>query len=60
MLVAKGQRVWLFEIKNPESESGKPSMLKANQKAWHAAWRGPPVHVVWTREEALRITSVEI
>lgn len=46
------KRMWLMEIK---TDKGK---VEKNQTEWHEAWRGPPVHVVRSVEEAYAIVGV--
>ena len=66
LLVGYRSQNWLLEVKNPEStksyrlKSGEvretrraPTALEASQEAWHRRWRGRPVHVVRTPQEAI-------
>lgn len=41
----------LFDIKNPETSYGKRGLNKV-QKKWIADWRGGPVYLIYTVEEA--------
>lgn len=45
---------WLMEVKHPERTAcrRKPNTL---QQEWHKRWRGKPVAVVLTPDEALRV-----
>lgn len=56
LLVGKGQWMALIEVKDG---SKPPSARRVNdmQRAWHFAWKGPPVHVVKSVEEALALVS---
>jgi hypothetical protein len=47
LLVGFAGRTYLFEIKTP---TGRPS---ADQLTWHACWKGDPVRLVRSPEEAL-------
>jgi hypothetical protein len=49
LLIARGNSMWLLEVKNPK---GKDAVNEAQSK-WHIAWRAP-VHVVRSVDEALR------
>lgn len=48
LLVGYRRRAFLLEVKSAEGT------LNAEQLSWHRTWRGPPVAVVRTPEEALR------
>lgn len=53
LLVGKGKKNWLFEIKDP---SQKPSQRKLtdDERGWHAAWTGQ-VNVIETAGEAILV-----
>lgn len=57
LLVGYRGRTWLLEVKNPahrrKSGSTNPT-TGAKQEAFRASWRGEPVQVVETVDEALR------
>jgi hypothetical protein len=54
LLVGRAGRTYLLEIK---SGGGR---LSASQFAWHRRWRGAPVVVVRTIEEALTAVGVRV
>lgn len=43
----------LWEIKRPGQKPRK------NQELWHRMWKGRPVAVIWSREDAARELGVE-
>ena len=45
---------YLIEVKNRETDYGKRGLNK-NQKDLADEWRGSAIHVVYTRDEALKI-----
>ena len=49
LIVGRAGKTYLIEVKNPKTK-GK---LNALQKRWHKDWRGSPVQVVRTVDEAL-------
>lgn len=49
--VAGGWR--LFDVKNPKTSYGKNG-LNSRQKKWADDWRGGPVYLIYTVEEAIR------
>ena len=55
LLVGRAGHTFLLEVKNPEYRcKGDPGKdLTDLECAFLAAWRGPPVHIVTTAEEAL-------
>lgn len=46
----------LVEVKTGTAGYGK--RLKASQEAWAAAWRGSPVHVARTHEDAVALVEM--
>lgn len=46
----------LMEIKNPRTPGEQ--LVKPHQAAWHQRWKGPPVVVVSSVEQALAATGV--
>jgi hypothetical protein len=46
----------LFDIKNPKSRYGK-SGLNPVQKRWLYRWRGGPVFLIYTVEEAVKLAN---
>jgi hypothetical protein len=57
LLVGRGGQSWLLEVKDPAQAPSKRRLTPA-QLEWRAAWRGVPVVVVETPEEALRASGV--
>jgi hypothetical protein len=48
----------LLEIKCRETgHHSTTNPVRDSQLKWHAAWRGKPVQVVWTLDDALRATD---
>lgn len=54
ILVARGGKMWLLELKNPEGRD----KVSPNQAEWHARWRGPKVVVCRSVEEALAAVGI--
>jgi hypothetical protein len=48
----------LFDIKNPKTSYGKKGLNKL-QKIWADDWRGGPVYLIYTNEEAVQFCSGE-
>lgn len=55
LLVGRAGSTYLLEVKNPDTSHG----LTDKQQKFIAEWRGGPVHVVETVEEACRVVTVE-
>lgn len=53
LLVIRGQRVFLLEVKDPRQDPNKRA-LRPSQVVWHAKANGL-VHVVLTIDEALQV-----
>lgn len=49
----------LFDVKNPKTGYGKRG-LNARQKKWSDDWRGGPVYLLYTVEEALRFAKGDL
>ena len=62
LLVGRGGRTYLLEVKAPLGPEGGASedgqKLQPSQKSWIAAWRGDPVRVVRSVDEALAAVGV--
>lgn len=59
ILVGYRGRNYLMEIKNPEAVNRqRGSQLLPEQSAWHNAWRGLPVAVVRSINDALEVLGV--
>ncbi len=62
LLVGFRRQSYLLEVKDPAQPPSKRT-LRDSQEHWHAVWRGLPVSVVETPEDALRaiglVTHVE-
>jgi hypothetical protein len=59
--VGRGGVTYLLEIKRPLGPRGgshEHQTLKPHQAEWHARWRGGPVCVVRSVDEALRAVGV--
>ena len=58
ILAGRNGVTWLIEIKRPAGPKGgtseKGQRLNEAQEKWRDAWRGGPVHVARTPDEALR------
>lgn len=54
LLVGNRGKTYLLEVKRPKAKGQQAGELSPAQEAWHAAWRGWPVAVVRTVEEALK------
>jgi Holliday junction resolvase len=52
ILVGRGGKNYLFEIKQSEK-----SKLTPAEEEWHDRWRGAPVRVITTADEALEIVG---
>lgn len=52
LLVGLRRRTFLLEVKGPTTR------VDELQLAWHRGWRGAPVHVVRTPEEALAVLGL--
>jgi len=61
LLVGKGGRNYLLEVKNPGALRGKKQavMLTEDEAEFHEAWRGQ-VQIVESLEDALRVVGIEI
>lgn len=46
----------LFDIKNPETGYGRRG-LNNNQKKWAEDWRGGPVYLIYTIDEAIQFAQ---
>jgi len=46
----------LFDVKNPKTTYGKRGLNKL-QKLWASDWRGGPVYLIYTNEEAARFAN---
>jgi hypothetical protein len=60
LLVGVGKRTLLMEIKRPRAKGRTAGTLTDYQERWLAEWRGGPVYVVHTPEEALAVLGVEV
>lgn len=49
----------LFDIKNPKTAYGRRGLNKRQQK-WASDWRGGPVYLIYTVEEAIRFARGEL
>lgn len=56
LLAARGGRMVLIEVKNPEGKD----KVSPNQAEWHSKWRGPKVVVARTVEEALQAVGIGV
>ena len=54
ILVGYKGRNWLMEVK---TQKGK---VRKNQQDWHEHWRGAPVYVVRSAEDALRVLGFTV
>ena len=54
LLVGYRRQTYLMEIKNLETDYGKRGLNK-NQKDLADEWRGSVIHVVYSKDEALKI-----
>lgn len=53
LLVGFTGRTFLLEVKGPNTR------VEPEQLVWHRTWRGAPVHVVRTPEEALAVLGLK-
>jgi Holliday junction resolvase len=56
LIVSHGGETYLVEVKNPETYYGRSGLSKS-QIAWASEWRGGPVYIVYTIEDALAIVE---
>lgn len=54
LLCAFRETTVLLEVKNPDSDRGKPSKVSAATVGFIASWPGK-AYVVWSAEEAVRV-----
>lgn len=54
LLVGYRREVFLLEVKDP-TQPKSARKLRDSQVEWHSRWRGPPIHVIETIDEALRV-----
>jgi Holliday junction resolvase len=54
LLVGHRSRTYLLEVKGPNTP------VDPKQEKWHRNWRGAPVHVVRTPEEALEALGLKV
>lgn len=57
VIASRNDQVYLLEIKNPDNWYGKRG-LSASQERFSEAWRGIPIQVVRSVDEALRAVGV--
>ncbi len=57
LLVGVARRTFLLEVKDP-AKPPSARMLNELQQRWHRLWRGLPVSVVHTPEEALEAVGL--
>lgn len=53
LLVGKDGRTYLLEVKSPKGPAVKKGKLKPGQAAFIRDWKGTPVSVVYTPEDAI-------
>jgi hypothetical protein len=58
LLVGKGKRTWLLEVKTPKKRA--PPRLRESQEDFRRLWPGCPVEVVTSPEEALRAVGIRL
>lgn len=63
LLVGKGGKTWLIEVKNPAAKGGGKyntgeGALTRDQVAWRNGWRGEAAAVVYSIQEALAAIGV--
>jgi hypothetical protein len=59
IIVGVNRRTYLVEIKNPSTGYGRKG-LSARQAEWADLWRGGPVAVVTTLDEAMRVVGIAV
>ncbi len=53
LLVGYRRKMFLLEVKFPPGpRGGRPGQLTPDQIDFHEGWRGPPIHIVHSVEEA--------
>ena len=58
LVVEIQKKLGLWEIKNPKTPYGKRGLNK-NQKAWAGKWRGSPVKIIKSVDDALAAINYE-
>lgn len=58
LLVGFRNDIWLMEVKSQTAKK-RDDGKTIHQVKWHTAWRGKPVAIVRTAEDALRTIGVE-
>ena len=61
LLVGFRKRMYLLEVKTPATlkASRVAGQLTPDQKKFNEEWRGPPVHIVHSLEEALAVLGIK-
>ncbi|MEE8240084.1 MAG: hypothetical protein V3R16_02350 [Nitrospirales bacterium] len=52
-------RMWLLEVKHPPGpRGGQPGQSTPDQEEFSRTWRGPPVHIVHSIQEAKAVLGI--